>query len=245
MGCYHCMSDCTPNNKHMDFETLHKVIEAANKIHPLTLVISGGEPFEHPECIKMMSYIIQHSNAVAFMIATNGRLLARTKEYQDFVNSLGQNVIVQVTDDPRYYPDPLATADKAALKTIKIRLLIDGVNNLVPLGRALENYPDFDYTKTTKAPKCTNARLMLAQGLTDLAEMTKAMTAHGKYCFPYIGYDGSVRPGESLLCPSLGYIWEPEVVVKHLAKLRCKKCKIALKIAMSNPLTAIYCRQVF
>lgn len=245
MGCYHCMSDCTPNNKHMDFETLHKVIEAANKIHPLTLMISGGEPFEHPECIKMMSYIIQNSNAAAFVFATNGRALARTKKYQDFVNSLDSKVIIQVTDDPRYYPDPLTATDKAALKALKIKTLFDEVENLVPLGRALENYPDFDYRKTTKVPKCTNTRLMLAQGITDLTKMTEAMTAHGKFCFPYIGADGSIRPGESLLCPSLGYIWEPETIIKNLAKLRCKKCKIALKIAMSNPLTAIYCRQIF
>ena len=75
--------------------------------------------------------------------------------------------MIQVTDDPRYYPDPLTDKEKYWLR--KLVAIIDTVPSdpkdksrcLYPQGRVLVNHSDDNWN--TVGPKCANCILITKQ----------------------------------------------------------------------------------
>ena len=167
MGCTHCLSDCKPDGEHMTLEVFEDVLKFMIKNQIPTWSFSGGEMFEHPDILKMLSLIESYWKTLPIKypitFATNGRELVRNKKIyhavSEFLKHCGKRyVMIQVTDDPRFYPDPLTDNEKYWLS--KLGVIIDTVpsdqNNkshcLYPQGRALKNYSD-EYWNTI-APKC-------------------------------------------------------------------------------------------
>ena len=142
----------------------------------LTWNFSGGELFEHPQILDALKMIEEYWTKskikCPLTFATNGRELVRNKEIYHAVENLQKKhgkrcIIIQVTDDKRYYPDPLSQKEKYWLS--KLNAIIDTVPSdpsdkfkiLYPQGRALINHPDANWN--TIVPKCSNCILIAKQ----------------------------------------------------------------------------------
>lgn len=81
---------------------------------------------------------------------TNRRKLADTPDILEVVQNIQKKygkkkIMIQITDDPRFYPQPLSEKQKYRLR--KLDAVIEGVPGngnkcLYPQGRALENFDD-------------------------------------------------------------------------------------------------------
>lgn len=135
MGCTHCLSDCKPDGEHMTLEVFEDVLKFMIKNQIPTWSFSGGEMFEHPDILKMLSLIESYWKTLPIKypitFATNGRELVRNKKIyhavSEFLKHCGKRyVMIQVTDDPRFYPDPLTDNEKYWLS--KLGVILDTVS---------------------------------------------------------------------------------------------------------------------
>lgn len=250
MGCSHCMSDCKSTGKDMEIDLFHNVLEFLKKHNINIWNFSGGEIFEHENILDILNIIESEatSNKVvrAINIMTNGRPLVRNREIYDrvveFRNNLKKKNIfvqIQVTDDSRFYPDPLSDKEKYWLSKIAIIDEVPGYPGdkhkcLYPQGRAL-NYPENMYY--TNAPKCINCKLLVEQGINTLEDMCAMLFSHNKLCTPVIAPDGSIKIGESALCPPVATIYDSDhVIMKKIKNFNCMNCKYAWnRLKETNP----------
>lgn len=152
-------------------------------------------------------------------------------------------VLIQVTDDPRFYPDPLSSNEKYWLS--KLGAIIEAVPSnpddqsrcLYPQGRALINYSDSNWN--TVGPKCINCILITRQvpSIT-FTNLVISLLAHGKVCTPVIAPDGSIKIGESALCPPVATIYDSDSdIINKIRNSKCRSCKIPWDILKkSNPI---------
>ena len=252
MGCNHCMSDCSSNLAHTTLEQFKRNLEWC--LHPKLnfhpIIISGGEPFEHPDIKEILEYTANRYNKYKknvaipkpMLIATNGSCLVDDKElyswYKDFTKK-NPWILTQLTNVKEYYPRVFTDKEKYWLSKIHGCTVCDSIKDvpLYPQGRALnlEN-PNYE----TKAPKCANIRLLSMQlpelSAFDLFNMI-AMKLH-KFCEPRVNIDGSISIGESRLCPSIGTIDDTEdTILEAVRGFKCAACKISIeKLKNDNPL---------
>ncbi|MEG1142582.1 MAG: radical SAM protein, partial [Clostridia bacterium] len=192
MNCNHCMMESSPNGEHMSLHTFAAALEFIKKIKPQLLVISGGEPTEHPyffdildECTKLMGL-----NRV--VVTSNGMFLDNKKFTKRLIN---KKVQVQITNDRRFYPKNI---NKVANKRFTYTDRLESVTNY---GRAKMNgIAD----KTNYAPKCYNI-LSVARQCDSLQETMQIIEGQiHKFCGLGIETDGQIRVGESIQCKKLG-----------------------------------------
>lgn len=242
MNCTHCMSSCTPDGQDMSISTLVDVLKFSEKHKVPVWNFSGGEIFEHKQIEDVLTCIECETKCgtnlpKAMVFGTNGRVLAHDREkyntFKEFIKNSTIAVIVQVTDDCRYYPEPLT--DKEMYWLRKLGAVIDTVPGdpcdasscLYPQGRALENFPDHSWY--TAGPKCANCRLLAKQidGLT-FTQLLDSQFKRGKLCTPAISPEGYIKLGESQLCPKCASIYDRDQdIVQVIKEFKCNKCKIA------------------
>ena len=225
MGCNHCLSDCKPDGENMSISTLKDVLNFLTKYGIPTWCFSGGEIFEHPNILAMLDIIeeewLKAGKFSALLFITNGRELVRNKEVFSHVEVLvkkygKKSIYIQVTNDPRFYPDKLTEKELYWLN--KIASDIDplaGLPNdkdrcLYPQGRALENYSEKNWN--TIGPKCTNVRLLAKHGF-HLNGISMTLYLKGKNCTPAIAPNGDIKLGESALCPPVASIYDEERMI--------------------------------
>lgn len=241
MNCSHCMSDCKSDGEHMSLAVLEDTLKFMVKNRIPTWSFSGGEMFEHPDILQMLDLIEFYwkkslvKGPLTFI--TNGRELVRNKEIYNAVADLQKrhskrDILIQVTDDPRFYPEPLSSKEKYWLT--KLGAIIEGVPSnpndksscLYPQGRALTNHPDS--TWNTIGPKCGNCILIAKQQPSiTFTELVNTLLVHGKVCTPVVAPDGSIKVGESALCPSVASIYDSSSdIIQKIKTTRCHACKI-------------------
>lgn len=224
-GCPHCMSDCQPDNSHMSIETLGSVLTWLRE-HDIQemIMITGGEPLEHPEILQILKTINQEFPGL-IVLTTNGYHM--TDPIAKFLRKKTR-FIVQVTNDKRYYR-PYTKEEAKRLKPYKT----ESVQGLYPQGRALVNFPDSEWT--TIAPKCINSRLLVKQGCTDPSSLIKTLMSVGKFCTPVITPSGEIKIGESRLCPAVGSIFsEDSELIENIKNFSCQGCEIPIRILRNN-----------
>ena len=241
MGCSHCMNNATPNGKHMTEETLRvalKFLIDNNCYH--SVIVSGGEPTEHPDFLKFMNIIIDTLNFTSYphmiTITTNGFwCLEHMEEAKSIVrNTPYCNVVWQVSTDNRYYPKELPI-HKKLWREPGFTLCTDCVESMYPQGRAVDN----NYDWNCKSSKCFNVRAIAKQIPNPTVEsIVMTMLKNRKVCTPAIQYDGSIKLGESDLCPVCASIYDsPEDIVKKIIQFKCHECD-----HVNNNLPALYKR---
>lgn len=256
MGCSHCMSDCSPDGENMSLVTLRDTLHFMIENNIPTWTFSGGEMFEHPDILKMLGLIEEawirmcKLNRFKYPLTfiTNGRELVRNKDIYNAVLNLQKKhgkraVMIQVTDDPRFYPDPLSNKEKYWLS--KLDAIIEPVPSnphdkdccLYPQGRALINYPAAKWD--TVGPKCSNCILIAKQKPNaTFSELVYILLSNKKVCTPAIAPDGGIKVGESALCPSVASIYDTvPVIMEKIRSCKCHACSIAWeRLRESNPL---------
>ena len=241
MGCSHCMSDCTPDGLHMPIQTFRDSLNFLQTYKIPTWNFSGGEMFEHPQIMEILDILEFKWTQMAFRcpicFITNGRKLARDRELYARVTQLikkhgNRLVLIQVTDDPRFYPDPLSKQEKYWLN--KLGAIIEAVPGnpqnpqkcLYPQGRALQNFPNADWNVV--GPKCANCRLLTLQNVHSISQLVICLLQHGKVCTPVIAPNGGIKLGESALCPEVSNIYKNEAtIIQDIRQCTCQKCEIA------------------
>ena len=241
MGCSHCMSDCTPDGLHMPIQTFRDSLNFLQTYKIPTWNFSGGEMFEHPQIMEILDVLefkwtqLEFRCPICFI--TNGRKLARDREVYARVTQLikrygNRLVLIQVTDDPHFYPDPLSKQEKYWLN--KLGAIIEAVPGnpqnpqkcLYPQGRALQNFPNADWNVI--GPKCANCRLLTLQNVNSISQMVTCLLQHGKVCTPVIAPNGGIKLGESALCPEVSNIYKSEAaIIQDIRQCTCQKCEIA------------------
>lgn len=228
MGCTHCMNNATPEGNHMTEETLDDCLDfiVQNRLHT-HLIVTGGEPTEHPLFVQMITRIIgrlsQQDRTSVVTITTNGFWCL---EHQDIAQDIAKgtsnvHVLWQVSTDDRFYPKKLDTT-KRLWRQPGFVLCKQCVERVYPQGRALENKLPWE----AKASKCLNVRALAKQlhnpTLTDIVDR---LLSNGFFCTPTIHIDGGIGLGESALCPTCTSIYEPmQVIIDKIRTFRCHRC---------------------
>ena len=111
----------------------------------------------------------------------------------------------QVSTDARFYPKALPT-HKRLWREEGFVLCTDCVQRVYPQGRAKDNNLPWQ----AKASKCFNVRAITKQMPSpSIGLIVESLLTKGFFCTPAIGIDGSIRLGESFLCPKVTSIYEP------------------------------------
>lgn len=248
MGCPHCMSDCKSDGIDMPLNVLKDSLEFLIRNDIRVWNFSGGEMFEHENIIEVLNIIDEYISKVKYkfpiIFITNGRQLVRNPDIYNSALNLQRKyskkrIMIQVTDDERFYKDRLTDKEKYYLS--KLGAIIENVPGdsydknrcLYPQGRALENYTE-EYWYT-KGPKCSNVRLLALQGGNTIHSIVNTLMIYGKMCTPVIAPDGSIKLGESALCPSVSSIYHKDNdIIKSIRECKCMKCKIPFDILQKN-----------
>lgn len=243
MGCTHCMSDCKPDGIDMTPKVLIDVLEFVKKNRIQVITFSGGELFEN-EYIKEILDIIADYFAPNYPVSfgSNGRILSSNLDiYNSFIEFTKKfkkgNVLLQITDDERFYPTKLD--EKQRYRLNKIGAIIEGVPGngkrcLYPQGRALENFNEEWWN--TKAPNCTNVRLIANQKSNiSFGGLCNTLFKYGFICTPTITPRGYIKLGESNLCPPVANIYQSDKeIIENILNCKCSQCKVSLDILKDN-----------
>lgn len=211
MQCSHCMIDgVSPKGEHMTKEIFLAALAFAEKCGVRILLISGGEPTEHPDFAELLW--IASRRFVGVMLATNGMWLDNAVLVQKVASY--RNVLVQITNDPRFYPKWVDFPENFPEELRTPWEIVREIPTLAPSDRVADS--GMLHMVTRHSPGSFNLRsavrqLGLAKGITELEN-------RGRFCQPSIDVDGTVRAGEADTCFSLGDVTDPPAVIEYSIK---------------------------
>jgi hypothetical protein len=201
--------------------TFVKVIKFQKKYGGPFCMITGGEPSEHPMFKQYLSYAKQILPGVFITVATNGLWMENDYQYVlDLYYKYKETLLFQVCNDPRYYPKSIDFSNPVfSLPNV---IVIDSVPKIYPQGRAVDNNLEWNAIGS----KCYNVRAVAHQVEYKSLEFIIAMlTLKERICTPHISIDGSIRLGESDLCPVCSHIDKnADEIVKDILAFKCQKC---------------------
>jgi hypothetical protein len=205
-----------PEGEHMTMDTFERALDFIDRCRVKVLLISGGEPFEHPDVFTMAEmvkvYALEHVLMPAF--ASNGHF-AGNAEKTAAVRSTG--IGVQVTCDPRFYnrlllpSDPLFRESQFTFES--------NIRTIFPCRRTQEN----GIVATKNAPNCFNIRS--ATRTMGFVQGQLLLALQGRVCCPAINVDGTVVAGETDTCHPIGTVDSPlDEIEQALREMRCNRC---------------------
>jgi MoaA/NifB/PqqE/SkfB family radical SAM enzyme len=218
------MDDCKETGTHMTQDVFNQTMEFIKATSPLVLLISGGEPTEHPHFLYLMRDILKIGMPKESIVVTSNGMFLEGEFLTQKIIELGVNV--QITNDERYYPQRIKKVPDN-----KLFMLETHIRTLYPQGRAVKN--GFE-ASNVRAPKCFNLRSIANNELSksSLATTIHILEFHNKFCSPSISAEGFIYPGESRLCNSVGTVYDdPATIFENIKNLNCNKC------GMENNLT--------
>lgn len=231
MGCPHCIDDAKPDGQHMTFETLEASMEflIKNNIYH-SIIVTGGEPTEHPEFPMFMKYIIgtlaKHNLKSMVTVTTNGFWILENEENREVCKQIANGVNdirvqFQVSADKRYYPKRLDVT-KRIWREKGFTLCDDCIISIYPQGRAKTNNLEW----SAKGSKCFNIRALSKQLPNPTLEtLVAGLYVNLKFCTPAIKINGDIVLGESVLCPTCASIYdEPETIIQKIKDFKCNGC---------------------
>jgi hypothetical protein len=241
MGCCHCLVDAHPEGAHMSWDTFVASVAFQVQLEqqhaPAVLMLSGGEPTEHPQLLEMLEYLDQlpqpafdtkmvKVRRMVFLLS-NGLFLSDDKLREEVFR---HDVLVQVTNDARFYPQRLPPHQRNWQEHWSgSRLCIEEhLRMLVRLGRAKNPYfaplapgPEIEWRKT---PMCFNLRSATGY-YRSLPQALAALGKRGYWCSPSINVDGSIVAGEAPSCTKIGDVTEnPILIGSRLCAMTCARC---------------------
>lgn len=205
------MVDATSEGAHMELSTYLHVLDFVQRFGPNELLlVSGGEPTEHPELIHFLELAKQRS--INLIVLSNGTFVKENKPLLEQLLAL--EVKIQITNDVRYYPQRVEICRHPKF------YYVDELTLLAPFGRAK------NMTSSRQSPLCFNLRSSV-RGLKNFERAIEFLRLRGKMCAPSINVDGTLMAGESPFCSSFGTILDTnETLLENLCNLTCGKCDL-------------------
>ena len=228
MGCSHCLDDAKPCDNHMDMRTFEDAISFFNQFGGIELIISGGEPTDHPNWINMLEYALERTHGSTgtgvchITLTTNGMNIANNRDAQDYLMFLmdryNNKLSIQVTHIDKYYPQEVDFSSDF-FKCHHV-VVCRNLEVIYPIGRArINNLP-----WQSKCSKCFNIRSAV-RTTEDLGKATLMLNLKNKFCTPHVDIHGNIKLGESRLCPIASNIYKPtEQIIKDICNFTCSEC---------------------
>ena len=241
MKCPHCFNECVEDGEDMSLETLDAIIRfiLENNLQFRLVIISGGEPTEHPSLFQMLDKLTKDlsfnasGEKILCMIASNGMFLNESETYneksiREYIDRLlNYEIMIQITADPRFYKTGLNKNNLSYLQN-KGGRKVSIEKNLIILseqGRALIN-PMPENLPRRNSPFCFNVRSMVQRSKFDFQKVVDILENQmNKYCA--VGFDmhGNIRISESLTCPALCTIKDDmNMINRLLVDFNCDGC---------------------
>ena len=239
LGCSHCMNSATPDGKHMTEEIFEDAVRFLIRNDACkSIILTGGEPAEHPDFEHIMSLLISRlemeKKTSVITITTNGFwCLDNPVIAADMTKSSKYTqVFWQVSTDSRFYPKSIPK-HKRLWRESGFVFCDDCVQHVYPQGRALTNNLPWE----AKASKCFNVRAMAKQlDKPTFGTVIQHLGAAGFHCTPAIRVDGTIGLGESDLCPAAASIYDSDSeIIKKIIDFECHQCDF-----INNRLDPIY-----
>ena len=213
MGCTHCRVDANPKGQHMTLETYNHVLLYLKRLGLPSIMISGGEPTNHPDITEIINRAKKANMFV--LLLSNGTFLEK-EELKEKI--LSMKIGIQIVNDPRYYPRRVPIIEYPDL------IYENKVRIMSPCKRvSINNIP-----VTSKYPECFNLRSVCRNGSGhSLGNVLKDLVlVMGRACTPSVNIDGSISAGEGNDCKKVGYITDSlDTLFNRLCSMRCNHCK--------------------
>ena len=237
MGCTHCMDDAKPDcDRFMTEETFRKALDF-NLKYDKSITITGGEPTEHPQFWEFMSIVadkLQYNQVAS--VTTNGMNLSDDDipKIIKLRDKCKGKIYYQVSSIKPYYPI-FIDLDQKIFKMPDF-FIARKLEKLESRGRAAQHK---NWIFNAKAPQCFNIRSTV-RSLQSLNRAIAMLRTGGKFCTPQIAYDGSIKVGESTLCPAVAHIDDTEKeIVQKISNYTCN-CKDCQELLQKLPLQYRY-----
>jgi hypothetical protein len=216
MVCSHCMDSCVPEGEDMSIDIFEDTIKAIEVLDPKAILISGGEPTEHPNILEIISRV--KSKAMFSTLVSNGMFLENRELTTGIIRT---NVDVQITNDKRFYPIAIKKPDFGKF------CFEDKIRTCDKVGRAKENWDTIDRKDCVVrfAPPCFNLRSLVRGGYS-FKEAINTLTMRRKVCTPAILWDGSIVLGEYKFCSKVGNVSNMNLrdIEANIRDLKCNRC---------------------
>lgn len=239
MECPHCMQDSNPDGPHMSDETFHQLLHFCEAAQPYVVMLTGGEPTEHPLWADYARELLRLPSVKVMVILTNGAWIENSKTritMAKLIRSQKGRVQVQVYTNPKYYRDHKWTLEhEAQYRSIGCRPDFNDPLFMQDLGRARKNYAE-EIQSSDRSPSCTNSHLLAIQ-TASMQHFSAATITSGKMCRPLIDVNGGIHMSESWLCPTVAHISDGINVAfqKMRASRPCGGCRLYPNIAKYHP----------
>jgi hypothetical protein len=230
MSCSHCMESATPSGEHMSMEMFMRALDFTERAEceatrigiPMMVMLSGGECTDNPLIVEMASQVIKRGWILSLL--THGLWLDNVELRNELLRDDWPNVMVQVTNDDRYYPRKPPKFEHPKVHYVD-RLLV-----LSTIGRA--SRPTFDPKGLNPriGPGSFNFRSMThSTGSVPLAiRLLRVRGCMGKsgFCTPSVTHEGIVVAGESRFCYPIGTVdsSNEELTAAVLSMGSCNRC---------------------
>lgn len=216
----------------MEDATFDNALKFANDGGCRIVIISGGEPTEHP---KFMEFCRRASKSgIAFSVASNGMWIGdEKKEYQfERVANLKGFAGAQIYSNPKWYRLHEETVrkyrkDEARWSGLNVMLDLSDIRGMKDVGRALTCDEAMEEVWNSKYHNSCLAAHLTAVQSDCLNSFLENMLAQYRFCSPLVDWRGDVHASESWLCQSFGNVNtdDGETIFGKLSSGRpCGKC---------------------
>ena len=191
---------------------------------PRLILISGGEPTEHPEIEGFIDVVIREK--LVPLLITNGMFLKDERlKAALLMRPRWASLRIQITNDARYYPASPPRIDDPRITWV------ESLDRMVPLGRFKRDAETKKLGEVMKqAPSSFNLR-SLTRSLKDFSKAVsmlrmRAMQGMSGHCTPSVTHEGDVLVGESRSCWKVGTVTSTnaELTRATLAMGSCNRC---------------------
>ena len=243
MACKHCMENSLPGTgEHMTEDIFRAALDCTARVESLArirtgynlLLFSGGECTENPNFLHFLD-LAEKAGFMPFIL-THG-LWLDDPDLRAAILRPGRNVLVQLTNDARYYPRrvPAYEPDPRIVPT-------DQIGTLLPLGRAsgpgrIERLG----AQAKQAPSSFNFRSFVHAykdiriAVMELRRIALSGRGWGN-CAPSISHDGSFVAGETRLCKKVGDVHSTvEALTEGVLNMgACDRCTLESKLPATH-----------
>lgn len=244
MGCSHCMQCSSPDGANMTTGTFFEAVKFAERSNAHVILLTGGEPTEHPDFEDMVATCCR--KFVMVMITTNGMWID-TPEKVDAMQRLFaryDNLTTQITNISKYYPKSVDIQQIKDLFGCKAFFETEHLN-LLALGRAAQDPVLVRESESSLGTmSCFSSALVSAQLPYQMAIAN--MESRGKFCHPLVDYRGNLHWSESCQCPSFAHLSDgfDEICRKAHAWRPCLQCHDAEKLCGNTDIKYELAKQI-
>lgn len=193
----------------MTRETFSMALSFAKDNGEVHILISGGEPTEHPDLVDFCREINQ--THIRFSIASNGMWLGnfRLEWAIEKISKMKNFVGGQIYSNPKWYrlhEEICRRYEESNGRWTGLRWNLDthDIRAMSDIGRARDN--ERAMTEVDASPyhnMCLTACVTAAQ-VDSLPDFFHLMLMQQRFCTPMVDYKGDIHMSESCLCPTIG-----------------------------------------